>query len=759
MTTPSQLLENTVVSGAYRIIRPLSHGGMGAVYVVEQLATKKERALKVMRPELIESARLRERFIQEAQIGSKIESEHVVEVIDAGIDKDSGIPWLSMELLRGRTLGQRVRSGGPLSHGEAKQVFAELCHAVGAAHDVGIVHRDLKPDNVFLADTRREGGAFTVKVLDFGIAKLGREAGTHATGAIGTPLFMPPEQMVPGGTVTPAADVWALGLIAFYVLTGKSYWLSGNVESSSAMMVLNEVQNLPIVRPSERVKELKLDVTLPRGFDEWFLRAVHRVVDYRFSDARELRAALEPVLDGTYDPNAVTTFGSFVERKFVEGKPAHHLASDPGTTARSASNSSEPATVAAEPLGDVVDRAPARRSAPEASLDPMTDAGRASPTKPSAGSGGKPASSADIAHDDTVFGAGRTAPSQPKRARPMTPFIAGGAILALAVGLFWTRERPTPRPPESPAAPTLADSGAMQASSSATATSSALALPSALPSPADDPLESIVRLADLDLQSAHDKLVSLGPGAPALSDSRAAAVVDRWVEWIFTRSAADGPVGPRRALLTKVVNDALTSEKQRGQAFDRLLALEPRQPSAATRHLIIVETGKGGASELGPYARVAVVTELSRRHDVVIASPAATAYEIDRMIEEQKLRAVILRLDLSPLYEPSLSVKVDASYLAYGSRGLLATFTAQVGMPTITKKDPSAERDLALLAAQRIAGQLAKAQNSTKREPMTPTMPSGPDVVQSEDIPPETPTRAPTKACHCPPGDPLCECM
>src|SRR5205823_12475734 len=104
------------------------------------------------------------RFAQEAQIGAGIESEHVVEVIDAGIDAERGMPWLAMELLKGETLRALVLRRGALPHGLAREVLSQLCHALAAAHDVGVVHRDLKPDNVFLASPRREGVPCTVKI-------------------------------------------------------------------------------------------------------------------------------------------------------------------------------------------------------------------------------------------------------------------------------------------------------------------------------------------------------------------------------------------------------------------------------------------------------------------------------------------------------------------------------------------------------------------------------------------------------------------
>src|SRR5262245_47157748 len=271
---------------------------MGAVYLVEQLATRKQRALKVMLPALVGDAKQRVRFTQEAQIGAGIESEHVVEVIDAGIDVERGMPWLAMELLKGETLRALVERKGPLSPGLAREVLAQLCHALAAAHDLGIVHRDLKPDNIFLEAPRREGVPFTVKILDFGIAKLVSEARTQFTGAVGTPLFMAPEQMVAGAAIAPATDVWALGLIVFWMLTGRSYWESGNIGAATPMMVLNEVAHLPLVKASQRAAGLGAPDSLPADFDAWFERAVARDSEARFRDAREARAAIAPLLAG-----------------------------------------------------------------------------------------------------------------------------------------------------------------------------------------------------------------------------------------------------------------------------------------------------------------------------------------------------------------------------------------------------------------------------------------------------------------------------
>ena len=279
----------------FRVVRKLSEGGMGAVWIAEQLSTGKERALKVMHPQMVADPRLRERFAQEARIGARVESDHIVEVVAAGVDAQSGAPWLAMELLKGETLAARL-DRGPLDRPAALEMFAQLGHALSAAHDARIVHRDLKPDNLFLATPRRPGVPFTVKVLDFGIAKLVLESHSKHTASIGTPLWMAPEQTEIGKPIVPATDVWAIGLIAYQVLTGRHYWISANTENTGALQLMREVLMDPLEPASARAARYGVAQLLPEGFDEWFSRCVHRSGDARFPHARDAFAALAVVL-------------------------------------------------------------------------------------------------------------------------------------------------------------------------------------------------------------------------------------------------------------------------------------------------------------------------------------------------------------------------------------------------------------------------------------------------------------------------------
>jgi formylglycine-generating enzyme required for sulfatase activity/tRNA A-37 threonylcarbamoyl transferase component Bud32 len=294
----SGIAPGTVLGGDFRIVRALGAGGMGAVYVAEQLSTGRNRAFKVMQPQLAADPIFRRRFEQEARIGGLIRSDHIVEVIAAGVDAQAGVPWLAMELLSGEGLADRAERGPCPSH-EAGEILGQLCHGLAAAHDVPVVHRDLKPENIFLAESRVRGMPYLVKILDLGIARLLVEARTTATAAIGTPLWMAPEQADASNLIGPHTDVWSLGLIAFFLLTGKNYWLGANCEEASIATLLKEVYVDPLALASDRARALGAPVALPRAFDAWFETCVVRAPLARFAHARQAWDALQPILSGT----------------------------------------------------------------------------------------------------------------------------------------------------------------------------------------------------------------------------------------------------------------------------------------------------------------------------------------------------------------------------------------------------------------------------------------------------------------------------
>jgi serine/threonine protein kinase len=296
--TLQTLQPGAVFAVDYRIVARLDEGGMGLLYRAEQLSTGEERALKVLKPSLLADGISRDRFTQEATIGANIPSDHIVKVIDAGIDDDTGIPWIAMELLRGDNLLRVVRAKGPLPRRDVLEIFAQLSHALAAAHKAGVVHRDLKPENIFIARTNRRDAESTVKLLDFGIAKMLQtyETSVTATAIVGSPLWMAPEQ-VKLGKIRSSTDVWALGLLAFWMLTGKYYWRAAQERDiGQAEALLHEKMYGPLEAASKRAASYGVAEKLPDGFDDWFKKCVARDPEDRYPDAERAFEALREVL-------------------------------------------------------------------------------------------------------------------------------------------------------------------------------------------------------------------------------------------------------------------------------------------------------------------------------------------------------------------------------------------------------------------------------------------------------------------------------
>ena len=214
------LSPGTLVANRLEVIRLLGEGGMGSVYEVEHRVTKHRRALKILRPELAERPALRERFVREASAAGRIGNPHIVETYDTG-ELDSGEPYLLMELLQGRSLGAWLKADGRLPLAVAVNLALQACEGLEAAHQAGIVHRDIKPDNLFIT-----GDQAFVKLLDFGVSKFDPlrtyESALTVEGApLGTPFYMPPEQVRGELTSTPQADIYALGVVLYECVTGK----------------------------------------------------------------------------------------------------------------------------------------------------------------------------------------------------------------------------------------------------------------------------------------------------------------------------------------------------------------------------------------------------------------------------------------------------------------------------------------------------------------------------------------------------------
>jgi serine/threonine protein kinase len=274
------LAAGSILAGRYKVERLLGRGGMGAVYVVQHVNTGETLALKVLHPALANNVQAVERFKTEARAPVRIGTDHVVRIFDADVSAELGnVPFMVMEMLNGRDLGSELKRRGVLSAGEVVLYLRQVARALDKAHAIGIVHRDLKPANLFV--TERDDGTPLIKILDFGIAKLtdGMSAELTQDGTIfGTPWYMSPEQARGHASkVGPQADLWALGLITFRLLTGQNYWTAEGMAGLIGQIVYD-----PMPAPSQVAPHLG-----PR-FDAWFARACNREQEQRFPTANEL---------------------------------------------------------------------------------------------------------------------------------------------------------------------------------------------------------------------------------------------------------------------------------------------------------------------------------------------------------------------------------------------------------------------------------------------------------------------------------------
>jgi serine/threonine-protein kinase len=365
------------IGGRYRIERAIKAGGMGAVYEAVHTATKKKVALKLMHPSIVANPDMRRRFAQEATVSALVGSRHLVDVLDAGVDDAAGgVPFLVMELLHGQELGDRIRVSGPVAVGEALDFLDQVAEGLAKAHQAGIVHRDLKPENLFVA--KDEHGS-TVKILDFGIAKVVEGAVSAPTQSGGTPLYMAPEQMGRDG-VTTAVDIWAFGLVAFTMLVGQPYWSATSIGQLYGDILGGDY-------PSAVTRARELGATLPPSFDAFFFRCVARDPSARFPTALEAAQALR---------HALGSAGPVVVRSLPAPAP---ISGDAPTQLASAS---QPTPIAPSALAASV------------STSHLTPPGIAAPgtSPPSAGSPGS-ASAAPPTSSSSSPHTGRTAPSPP----------------------------------------------------------------------------------------------------------------------------------------------------------------------------------------------------------------------------------------------------------------------------------------------------------------------------------------------------------
>lgn len=271
-----------LLSGTLRAVRKIAEGGMGSVWIAEHVELGTRVAVKILSRPWAAMPGAAARLLREARLTAAIDSPHVVRILDCRRD-EADEPYLVLELLEGENLEQRVRRSGVLSVTELRDLVAQTCEALSASHAAGVVHRDLKPDNVFLV----AGRSVYVKVLDFGVAKPTDRGSCIDADRLpaGTPQYMSPEHVFDPESTDARSDLFSLGAVAYFALTGRSPFDCSSLEGLCVAMETGAFDPPSRARPE-----------LPISIDRWFAQALAREPSARFPSARAMAEALDAAL-------------------------------------------------------------------------------------------------------------------------------------------------------------------------------------------------------------------------------------------------------------------------------------------------------------------------------------------------------------------------------------------------------------------------------------------------------------------------------
>jgi serine/threonine-protein kinase len=269
--------------GQYRLLRQLGSGGMGTVYLAEHQMMKRPCAIKVIHPDKAGDPQALARFEREVHATAQLSHWNSIEIFDYG-RADDGTFYYVMEYLPGLSLSQLVERYGPLPPARAVYLLSQVCDALSEAHATGLIHRDIKPSNIFAAI---RGGQYDVaKLLDFGLAKpiaCGEEQIqlTQAGAITGSPLYMSPEQAVGEGEPDARSDVYSLGAVAYFLLTGAPPFTA-----DQPLKVIVAHASQEVVPPSHSRPEI------PADLERIVLRCLSKLPSERYQTAADLALAL-----------------------------------------------------------------------------------------------------------------------------------------------------------------------------------------------------------------------------------------------------------------------------------------------------------------------------------------------------------------------------------------------------------------------------------------------------------------------------------
>ena len=276
---PNDPMLGTVIEGRFTMLQEIGAGGMGKVYRARQLSVGRDVAVKVLHPRLVSDSRAAKRFLKEARIVSSLRHPNTVTVFDFG-ETAGGALFMAMELLHGRPLSKAAEAG-QMTIERVAHILGQVCDSLSEAHGLGLVHRDLKPENIFILEG--EGHRDTVKVLDFGIARLSNGEGTKITsagGIVGTPTYMSPEQ-IQGKPVDRRSDIYSLGVVMYELLAGAPPFVAKTVPALYLQHVMDVPARLETKNPN-----------VPRAAADLVAAMLAKDCDDRPQTTGEIRTAL-----------------------------------------------------------------------------------------------------------------------------------------------------------------------------------------------------------------------------------------------------------------------------------------------------------------------------------------------------------------------------------------------------------------------------------------------------------------------------------